>query len=236
VLFAPLTQPDTPFPDPGNSQSLNRYSYGYNNPVKYNDPTGHCPDDYVEDEEGKCVPPPEDDECEGSDAINCEIGMENLCIQGGVGWNPDPDGGTASICDRLITDGIITEYNYWSNLRFIVGWGLRDPEKAKEIHYNLVVTYSWGSASGNQMDSDEKISIETIIYIDPVDSARVVENSMNAKNILVLIPSNQNDFYSRMELAGATVATIPNTNHSTIDDSEVTYLIIKIWLKSLHNK
>jgi hypothetical protein len=33
-------------PSPGNPQSLNRYSYGYNNPVKYQDPTGHdaiCP-------------------------------------------------------------------------------------------------------------------------------------------------------------------------------------------------
>jgi len=36
-----FTQPDTIIPDPGNSQSLNRYSYGYNNPVMYNDPTGH---------------------------------------------------------------------------------------------------------------------------------------------------------------------------------------------------
>lgn len=28
-------------PQPGNSQSFNRYSYGLNNPVKYTDPTGH---------------------------------------------------------------------------------------------------------------------------------------------------------------------------------------------------
>jgi hypothetical protein len=27
---------------PGGPQGLNRYSYGLNNPVKYNDPTGHC--------------------------------------------------------------------------------------------------------------------------------------------------------------------------------------------------
>jgi RHS repeat-associated protein len=33
--------PDTIVPDPGNSQSFNRYSYGYNNPVKYTDPSGH---------------------------------------------------------------------------------------------------------------------------------------------------------------------------------------------------
>lgn len=32
---------DTIVPNPGNPQSLNRYSYGLNNPVKYIDPTGH---------------------------------------------------------------------------------------------------------------------------------------------------------------------------------------------------
>jgi RHS repeat-associated protein len=34
---------DTLVPSPGNPQSLNRYSYGYNNPVKYIDSTGHFP-------------------------------------------------------------------------------------------------------------------------------------------------------------------------------------------------
>jgi len=34
---------DTIVPSPGNPQSLNRYSYGYNNPVKYQDPSGHIP-------------------------------------------------------------------------------------------------------------------------------------------------------------------------------------------------
>jgi RHS repeat-associated protein len=30
-------------PEPGNSQALNRYSYVYNNPLRYTDPTGHQP-------------------------------------------------------------------------------------------------------------------------------------------------------------------------------------------------
>ena len=34
-------QPDTIVPDPANPQSLNRYSYVNNNPVKYTDPSGH---------------------------------------------------------------------------------------------------------------------------------------------------------------------------------------------------
>ena len=35
-------QPDTIIPDPGNPQSLNRYSFAGNNPVRYVDSNGHC--------------------------------------------------------------------------------------------------------------------------------------------------------------------------------------------------
>ena len=35
-------QPDTIVPDPGNPQSLNRYSYVLNNPLRYSDSSGHC--------------------------------------------------------------------------------------------------------------------------------------------------------------------------------------------------
>ena len=37
-----FVQPDTIVPQPGNPQSLNRYAYGYNNPLRFTDPTGHC--------------------------------------------------------------------------------------------------------------------------------------------------------------------------------------------------
>jgi hypothetical protein len=33
---------DTIIPEPSNPQSWNRYSYAVNNPIKYNDPDGHC--------------------------------------------------------------------------------------------------------------------------------------------------------------------------------------------------
>jgi RHS repeat-associated protein len=40
--------PDTIIPDPANPQALNRYSYCINNPLKYNDPTGHFWDWFID--------------------------------------------------------------------------------------------------------------------------------------------------------------------------------------------
>jgi hypothetical protein len=36
------TQPDTLIPDPGNPQAWNRFSYVYNSPIVFNDPSGHA--------------------------------------------------------------------------------------------------------------------------------------------------------------------------------------------------
>jgi len=38
-----FTQPDTIVPDPYNSQDWDRYAYARNNPIRYNDPSGHFP-------------------------------------------------------------------------------------------------------------------------------------------------------------------------------------------------
>jgi RHS repeat-associated protein len=40
-------QADTIVPEPGNPQSLNRYAYVYNNPLRYTDPSGHYSEDEI---------------------------------------------------------------------------------------------------------------------------------------------------------------------------------------------
>jgi hypothetical protein len=37
-----FTQPDSIIPDQYNPQTLNRYAYALENPIRYNDPSGHC--------------------------------------------------------------------------------------------------------------------------------------------------------------------------------------------------
>ncbi len=46
---ARFTQPDSLVPDPGQPQDWNRYTYVRGNPLRYTDPTGHCPG-------GICIP------------------------------------------------------------------------------------------------------------------------------------------------------------------------------------
>ncbi len=38
-----MLTPDTIVPYPANPQSFNRFSYAYNNPINYSDPSGHNP-------------------------------------------------------------------------------------------------------------------------------------------------------------------------------------------------
>jgi RHS repeat-associated protein len=42
-LIGRFLSADTIVPGPSNPQALNRYSYGFNSPLKYTDPDGHCP-------------------------------------------------------------------------------------------------------------------------------------------------------------------------------------------------
>ncbi len=46
-VLARFIQPDAIVPDPGDPQSLNRYSYSSNNPIRYTDPTGFFSEEQI---------------------------------------------------------------------------------------------------------------------------------------------------------------------------------------------
>ncbi len=95
-------QPDTLIPDPTKPQVFNRYSYVANNPVNFNDPTGHM---LVNDGDGGCypctklsppIPDPEDeDDSEEEDSIfsslsdSYMLGWTNFGTAWSIRTNPD---------------------------------------------------------------------------------------------------------------------------------------------------
>jgi hypothetical protein len=94
-----MLTPDTIIPDSSNPQSFNRYSYGYNNPVKYSDPTGH----YVVEGNGD------------TGSYGCQ-GMEGLggCSSGGYDANGMPVAQCLAVEDCVGSDG---EYIFTSEER-----------------------------------------------------------------------------------------------------------------------
>jgi RHS repeat-associated protein len=53
-----FTQPDTIIPNPANPQSFNRYSYVKNNPINFNDPSGHIACEYDDECHNAPMPTP----------------------------------------------------------------------------------------------------------------------------------------------------------------------------------
>ena len=69
-----FTQPDTIIPNPANPQSLNRFGYVLNNPIRFNDPTGHVCSD-PDDPNGGCDG--------GGSAVNVQgLGSGSVVIAG----------------------------------------------------------------------------------------------------------------------------------------------------------
>jgi len=99
--IARFTQPDTIVPNLYDPQSLNRYSYMKNNPLRYTDPSGH----YVAMEDGDYDFDPEwdeDDYCKNHpNAYGCGGGSDD---PGDGGSNSSSSGGTDSVNDDLNLD------------------------------------------------------------------------------------------------------------------------------------
>lgn len=85
---------DTIVPNAKNPQSFNRYSYSYNNPVKYRDPSGHlaCNSSSLPEDDNFC-PPPTPNIVSRQDWGAREPGNMRFCVQRAGCFNvPDAEG------------------------------------------------------------------------------------------------------------------------------------------------
>ncbi len=158
-------QPDTIIPYPANPQSWNRYSYVGNNPVNFNDPTGHygCGDgaDYECGHESQIVPIP---------APNI------TSINGGNGNN---DGGeivsalpNGDVCTVVISSCTINTTNSAS---YIIGAG--GSIRAGLAGFNLSSTII-----GNQLRIYGTQANREILGINPYTNNMLISNASTLSN------------------------------------------------------
>jgi hypothetical protein len=117
-------QPDSLIPDPSNPQAWNRFSYGLNNPVNFNDPTGHraCGSGEAIDCDGKLSnlrAIDKDKKCGGKEAIMCDGSPKHTLSQTEQEDQPDyidPGfGAIADFWDNVVSpfaDGLSMEEAY----------------------------------------------------------------------------------------------------------------------------
>ncbi len=111
-----FVQADTIVPEPGNPQSLNRYSYVGNNPIRYSDPSGHAPQHPGD-------PDPNNAAC------STQWCWENRWYRArGYGWNGSGWGNTA---DPVFYDqGALTEMAADAGISFVGSWQFNRQMKA----------------------------------------------------------------------------------------------------------
>ena len=121
--------PDSIVPDPGNPQSYNRYSYGYNNPVKYVDPSGHC----------VLLPP--------VDTAVCAIVAGSTVSAGTIAA-----GAAATTALTVVfTDAISSDFNPLADIANLIG---DIAEGAGNLGREIMKNAAGPSASGNPNDLD----------------------------------------------------------------------------------
>ena len=133
-LTGRFISPDTIIPDPANPQSLNRYSYVYNNPCNLVDPSGHC---------GEGSSPGEGVSQERHDRL-CWIREQALALSERTGLPvDDPDYLTDVGAMALLFDIVAPEYSRWYGSRradFVYDLGV--VVGGIEVQGNMSVSYT----------------------------------------------------------------------------------------------
>ena len=163
---------DTIVPNPANPQSLNRYSYVYNNPLKYIDPSGHraC---LNWDEDGRCT-----------DWENSTAGVEDMrerIIREIESYGPftfvNPDAWSMPEL-QLLRDTIALH-------PFREGWS-----SAKEIRLQRQDVYRVEGEENKSAGGLCEVLGEGVYVVTIYDSAWLLEPAMNEKGFVPAAPRN----------------------------------------------
>ncbi|MCG3113837.1 MAG: hypothetical protein MCM46_18690 [Candidatus Manganitrophus sp. SB1] len=134
-VLARFISPDSILPDLANPQAFNRYSYVYNNPLIYTDPTGHCPVCFI---------------AAGivmgalSAGVQSDWNMEAMIIGGTIGGI---SGGVGSAVSTSVGGGIIGGF-YGGMTGGMVGGGLYSAYYGGNIIEGMGMGAAFGAAGG----------------------------------------------------------------------------------------
>jgi RHS repeat-associated protein len=166
---------DTIVPDPANPQSLNRYSYVYNNPVIYVDPTGHSPWYTIDGQpvsywlDGPTSGPETPDETvQGPKETRCSTLGEGSLVEsvfvGDAPWRPvgqgDPSDPTLGGAWGLVTFLLEESVRYAGRSAFERWAKTQDPNVTLELFYSREDEglYLYGIAIDNRSQETIEIS------------------------------------------------------------------------------
>jgi len=209
-----FTQPDSIVPDPSNPQSLNRYSYALNNPVRYTDPSGHCVL-LEEDADGLCVHISNNS---GNSTVQVvhggsvfpnevEVAVANYMLTGNSNWlNAIPDDTSA----LALQYSVVTVA---ANLGYETGYGGMDPTiilMALAVDPNGLNNDDDGYAFTSNRGLNDNIS-QTLKRIDGGGPFRFREDGEIFKNREGLLPSKPVGYYQAY-----TVITPGASNRGTV--------------------
>ncbi|WP_420627690.1 hypothetical protein [Candidatus Leptofilum sp.] len=208
-----MLTPDSIVPNPANPQSYNRFSYAYNNPINYSDPSGHYA---VCFQQGRAT----DDEVTALSQI-----CQELADSGAFGAS-----GVYEVFENT-EDGAIEALEWLAMMLGEGGelYGVDEPF--------VLVGFSWGGGAALEfaklLDGRINITIDALVTIDPVLSGReefgrefvdiqnvtIPENVDSAYNIYatedafgILRPFDQGE----QNIEGALNVAMADTNHCTI--------------------
>jgi RHS repeat-associated protein len=134
-VLARFISPDSVVPDLGNPQAFNRYSYVYNNPLIYTDPTGHCPVCFI---------------AAGivmgalSAGVQSDWNMEAMIVGGAIGGI---SGGAGAAVSSAVGGGIIGGF-YGGMAGGMVGGGIYSAYYGGNVIEGMGMGAAFGAAGG----------------------------------------------------------------------------------------